>query len=387
MSDSYFADMARGRWSAALDKIKLIDPTGVSTRNTMHEVVCLSELGRYGEARELLDLLIEREPNNPWLYKTLTDLAWRQGDLPAFEEALDQLKLDQRRDKHTDLLQAYCVGLCRLGKVESAVLHYFSVRMPDQGVSSSRLDFELMRLLYEGDALELVATSNAVVKAGEKASIPNRIVQFWDKIDVPSGIALQMAKWTAAYPDFEYQLFSEQSAIELTKSIDAQWCARAIQVAKHPAQKSDIFRLFYLFHFGGVYVDADEAPSGDMRVPLHTSGVTSMFWLRTDRFPAHFELYSTNWFLASAPGSRIIGNALADAIRNTLVTPGSKSVHEATGPYLLTQHIIREILQSNSRSIRFITDKTGRDLFCQNVKYTSPQYRSDPWQDYAGVSS
>lgn len=66
-----------------------------------------------------------------------------------------------------------------------------------------------------------------------------------------------MASWRAI-PDFDHVIFDEAQAREF---IRVEYEARHLEawdLCNHPAMKSDLFRLAYLYRHGGVYIDADD---------------------------------------------------------------------------------------------------------------------------------
>jgi hypothetical protein len=70
-----------------------------------------------------------------------------------------------------------------------------------------------------------------------------------------------MASWQAI-PDFAHVIFDEDQAREfIGKEYDARHL-EAYDLCNHPAMKSDLFRLAYLYRHGGVYVDADDTYAG-----------------------------------------------------------------------------------------------------------------------------
>jgi len=87
--------------------------------------------------------------------------------------------------------------------------------------------------------------------------IPATIVQFWDR-DRPDEISELMESWKHHNPGFTQICFDDDAARGFLRTHHPSEVLRAYVRARQPAQKADIFRLAYLSHCGGVYIDADD---------------------------------------------------------------------------------------------------------------------------------
>ena len=108
-------------------------------------------------------------------------------------------------------------------------------------------------------ALERAALDGYVPRSHEK--VPRRILQFWDQETIPADIQECMASWRAL-PDFEHVVFDDVRAREFISTECEARHLEAYDLCNHPAMKSDLFRLAYLYHHGGVYIDADDTYAG-----------------------------------------------------------------------------------------------------------------------------
>ena len=83
---------------------------------------------------------------------------------------------------------------------------------------------------------------------GAEASrpIPRRIIQFWDSGEPPADMRKLMQSWRERHPDFDYQLFDDESAKSFIMRHFPIDVVSAFARARHPAQRADIFRLAYL---------------------------------------------------------------------------------------------------------------------------------------------
>lgn len=101
-------------------------------------------------------------------------------------------------------------------------------------------------------------------------SIPQVIVQFWDDpTRIPSDVTECMASWAPLEREgFSRRLYGDESARSFIEATyDAAHLA-AFDACPHPAMRSDYFRLCYLAHRGGFYVDADDEYQGADWTPL-----------------------------------------------------------------------------------------------------------------------
>jgi mannosyltransferase OCH1-like enzyme len=108
-------------------------------------------------------------------------------------------------------------------------------------------------------ALEQAAIDGNIPKPHEK--VPRRILQFWDQKTIPADVQNCMASWRAI-PNFDHVIFDDVRAREFIRVECEARHLEAYDLCNHPAMKSDLFRLAYLYRHGGVYVDADDTYEG-----------------------------------------------------------------------------------------------------------------------------
>jgi Glycosyltransferase sugar-binding region containing DXD motif len=186
-------------------------------------------------------------------------------------------------------------------------------------------------------ALELAAIDGNV--PGSHETLPRRILQFWDQKTIPADVRDCMTTWRAI-PEFEYVLFDEDSAREF---IGSEYEARhldAYDLCNHPAMKSDLFRLAYLYRHGGVYIDADDAFAGsNLDRPFGEDG---LFRLRSASFrknpsDAPATIFNNNPIF-SLPNEEILRKALERATM-ILLSLGKRDFYNMlviTGPLNLS---------------------------------------------------
>jgi hypothetical protein len=169
------------------------------------------------------------------------------------------------------------------------------------------------------------------------ATMPPRIVQFWDAPEPPEDVAELMRGWPALNPDWEYVRFDAPRAFAFLRAHYVPMVAAAFARAKHPASQADLFRLAYLNLHGGLYVDADDRCLGPLEA-IVPPGVALLTWQ---------EGYSTlaNNLLGAAPGHPVIRRALAGAVA-ALNRRDSDSLWLATGPGLLTRAFAADLAET-----------------------------------------
>jgi mannosyltransferase OCH1-like enzyme len=84
---------------------------------------------------------------------------------------------------------------------------------------------------------------------------PKKLIQYWDKLPLPSDIANLHATWTANNPEIEIKIFDFDRAMQFITSEYGSELAGLFTLAAIPAMQSDIFRLAYILAKGGIYID------------------------------------------------------------------------------------------------------------------------------------
>lgn len=189
---------------------------------------------------------------------------------------------------------------------------------------------------YVGGALALLASLRHMrvwdqvcgpVSVTAKEKIPRRIVQFWDTPEIPQDILLTMQSWRVMCPGFEYAVFNDETGLAFLEAHCDSDVIKAFRMANHPAMRSDLFRLAYLFIRGGVYVDADDKCRFDIAPWL--DGKHALFLLQEQMGSIG------NNFIAAAPAHPFIRSALAQVVANILGKQGDW-IWFVSGPGVLT---------------------------------------------------
>jgi tetratricopeptide (TPR) repeat protein len=165
-----------------------------------------------------------------------------------------------------------------------------------------------------------------VLGGSAKSNIPKNIIQFWDSKDVPLRMEEIMQSWSGLNPNFQYQLFDDQSAQDFIKTYHSSEVLKAFRTANHPAMRSDLFRLAYLYEFGGIYADADD---------LCVNPIDGFIGVGVDLILVQEPAGSIgNNFLATSPRHPFIAFALSCIVNNILNKAGG--IWFASGPGALT---------------------------------------------------
>lgn len=189
------------------------------------------------------------------------------------------------------------------------------------------------------------------------ADIPRTLVRYWhDASDVPDDVQACLSSWDVLERNgFSLRMFDDLSA---TAYISAAYSAReqaAFSKCRHPAMRSDYFRLCFILSEGGLYVDADDVLIGsgwktvfdtcDMKIqPLcydvaaNAMAPASDIWL-PDRPSEGRIFYVNNNPIAAPPGHPILARALRRATERLLGTDPRPEIQSTTGPGNLTAAI------------------------------------------------
>jgi mannosyltransferase OCH1-like enzyme/Flp pilus assembly protein TadD len=174
------------------------------------------------------------------------------------------------------------------------------------------------------------------IKGGSDNTIPKQIMQFWDSSSPPDDVAALMATWKSLNPGYTIHHFTDSTALEFLAKEFPERVSTAYRRAREPAQKADICRLAWLFHNGGIYVDADNRclrpistivpPNADLVLYQEDLGTIG------------------NDFVAVSREHPVIAYALDNAV--TAINRGDTDlIWLSTGPGLWTRAVAHSIVQ------------------------------------------
>jgi mannosyltransferase OCH1-like enzyme len=165
--------------------------------------------------------------------------------------------------------------------------------------------------------------------------IPKVIVQVQTRDQVPLGMRSAMQSIIDSNPQFEHRYFSDRTAEEWMKVHAAPKHLAAFKELLPLRMRAQLFVLCYLFHHGGVYIDAGFLAVENASFTMHPSGLrpTDKFVGLLDR--RHRKLSFD--LIAATRANPIIGQALATASENVRTHNLGKSVDDMTGGERLTE--------------------------------------------------
>lgn len=195
--------------------------------------------------------------------------------------------------------------------------------------------------------------------------IPRVVFQYWDQKPPNEIITLiDRNRFLCATNNIEHRLFDDTSARNLIKSYFSDDVYRAYDLSPHPAMKCDLFRLCYLYQYGGFYLDADM---------VFTENMTQLFALDTGlvvfKWDTKNKITILNGVIGSEPGSEIIRFIIQSATISML-NAYKQNPHKAVkntlgicGPVLFTRAIGTFIAQNENQAELFITVERVQNMF------------------------
>lgn len=238
----------------------------------------------------------------------------------------------------------------------------------DDGLRSAFVRRLLLRQAKDADAI-----------GPSKASrIPRTLVRYWhDSDDLPDDVRACLDSWNRLRADrFELLTFDDASAAAYIREHYTNRETDAFGRCRHPAMRSDYFRMCFILREGGLYVDADDVLVGvgvedliadDMLklqplcydLEAHAMAPAGDVW-RPDLPTRRRIFYANNDPLAAAPGHPILTRALARATGLLLGGSSSLEIQSTTGPGNLTATLAAHAweLEASGRApdFRFIRD-------------------------------
>ena len=196
-----------------------------------------------------------------------------------------------------------------------------------------------------------------------KVSIPKVLVQYWHDLAVlPADVAQCLKSWHRLKEDgFAIQLFDDACARKFIAQFYEPRHVMAFDRCYHPAMRCDYFRLCYVLHCGGFYVDADELYLGtgwealyrdnQLKVqPLCYDNSTRQMvpleeFLGDASFPSSRIFYVNNNPIIAPPGHPLIYQALRRATELLLQATERPEIQSTTGPGNFTSCLVRHAMQ------------------------------------------
>ncbi|MCB1380757.1 MAG: hypothetical protein KDK89_20670 [Alphaproteobacteria bacterium] len=164
--------------------------------------------------------------------------------------------------------------------------------------------------------------------------LPKKIVHYWHSKENAGLVADSIATWKQVYPDFEMVQFdgdSAQAYLTEKAAAGAEFAEGVLDAyvgCYLPAMKSDIFRAYYTYLDGGMYIDASTVAIAriDERVPPGTELVLYRRW--------HGAI--NNGLFWAPAGSPFLRDFLTTMLER-VASKSSNNVHFVTGPTIWTE--------------------------------------------------
>lgn len=188
----------------------------------------------------------------------------------------------------------------------------------------------------------------------QSAAVPRTLIRYWhDPVEVPADVRVCLDSWDPLREEgIELRMFSDVSAATYIAERYSTRERDAFARCRHPAMRSDYFRICFVLEEGGLYVDADEVllgngwkgifRTGGLKVQplcydIPTGGMVGAteIW-RTD-LPTHGRIfYVNNNPLAAPAGHPVLRRALNRATGKLLGKDPLPEIQSTTGPGNLT---------------------------------------------------
>ncbi len=154
---------------------------------------------------------------------------------------------------------------------------------------------------------------------------------------LPDAVGKHRATWAAQHPSFDCRLWTQADILRLSRARNASSVADAIEIAKFPAMKADIARLWLIYEFGGFWVD--------LKLSARTSFLNDMrshHVVLAEHFP-NASLPEPNGFLINsflaAPGGSPFFARCIDIATHNVVNRIAGSIFKNVGSGVLMQVI------------------------------------------------
>lgn len=207
---------------------------------------------------------------------------------------------------------------------------------------------------------ELVQDRVPIDAPSGHVKIPKLIIQFWhDLAALPPDVRECLYSWEPLTTHgFKRVLTDDNEARAFISRRFGRRYVAAFDRCRHPAMRSDYFRLCYIYRHGGFYVDADEVYQGgdckslyrDNRLKIqplcydtqtNTMVHTGVF-IGKKTYSSDWTFYVNNNPLVAPPFHPVVRLALARSTRILLSQAGERlDIQSTTGPGNLTASLVQ----------------------------------------------
>ncbi|MCB4389392.1 capsular polysaccharide synthesis protein [Synechococcus sp. MU1617] len=155
------------------------------------------------------------------------------------------------------------------------------------------------------------------------------LVQYWDQPEPPDLIARRMEVCKSLNPGWDYHLFNRKTAAGYLKIVYGSDIASAFLDIRLPAMQADVFRVAFLLHSGGLWVDAATSLIRPVETWLDRRHSLQMLRRSHQEHPK----ISSGVIYASRPGLPLLKAAWEEMVPRLLSRSGAK-VYRDFGPGL-----------------------------------------------------
>jgi len=117
-------------------------------------------------------------------------------------------------------------------------------------------NFQELDIPIASDFVPLGAHEPVIFPSSGPYRIPKIIHQTWINTEVPSKFVHWIKTWVTNHPDWEYYLWTDESARSLIRE-KYPYLLRTFDSYSEGIRKADALRYIVLYEFGGVYADMD----------------------------------------------------------------------------------------------------------------------------------
>lgn len=172
--------------------------------------------------------------------------------------------------------------------------------------------------------------SNPLIKSSKETKIPKIIWQtnYSNKVALPIYINYLFNRLIS--PDFEYRYMGHEDRDLFMDTYAPQNVKDAFHKLTDGAAQADLWRIFILNYYGGVYMDFDAHAILPLSSMIQEND-TELFLLNKQHF--------TNYFIASAPNNPILQKTVELIVDNIEKRKIDGGVYQLTGPTVLNEAI------------------------------------------------
>ena len=194
--------------------------------------------------------------------------------------------------------------------------------------------------------------------------IPPKIWQTWKKpyaeLPVVKGNNLKglTETWKILNPGYEYHYCDDETCLNMVKQADEELyeCMLECDRVKMVCMKSDIFRYFVLYEYGGYYADIDTV----CYAPIDS-------WIKPGcRFilsPEDNSLFFQQWFLGAEAGHPVLRELLKNIkqrFKDGVQYSNPDFVHYTTGPEIFTHTALDVLGITRHNNLRDLSPEYNR---------------------------